>query len=348
MSRRTFLPLLAAALLGPAGVAAAAPVDLGVGRRPWVSVDRQGVTHVVFEQDAGSQSTLVYLRRAPGAAAFEAPRTFAVAPGQDFSGPVVLQDPAPGTRLVLVAERCCTTPSTWAMTSADNGVTWSAPQPVFDGAPAVNQVDGRVPIWALTAGSLDLVVGNPGFSLAQVPAALAPPLPASGVTPMGGAPYDTQVTLDEAGQPVFAWGADFSAAFLRRGVAGPDVPVLTGGTGVSVHIAGGARGVGVLTLRREGTAGRLEFRRLAGGAPDGRRPHAEAPGRQQRGRRRDRRQQAQPDTGDIVCAEQRDGEAGHHRREQAEGQVCEPRIAARRDREGQPGQKPEEEPRGDE
>ncbi len=261
---------LVAVLVVPA-VAAAAPDQLGTGDRPWVIVDRQGVTHVVWEQNEGLQSTLTYRRRLPGAAAFEPARILPVGAGQDFAGAQIVQEPAPGGRLVIVADRCCTTPGTFALTSADNGATWSAPAPVFEGSQSVNQLNGRVPLTALSATTLFLVIGNPAFRLAQVPAALAPVTPASAATGMGGSPYDTQVALDEAGGPVFAWTRDFTATFLRPGVTGPDVPVATAASGASIHIAGGPRGVGVVTLGlvSSGGATTLEYRRWRAGALSG-------------------------------------------------------------------------------
>ena len=256
---------MAGATAGPAS-AAVAPTRVGTGNDAWVHVDRQGVTHVAWSVTDGLQSVLHYRRRPPGGA-FGPDRVLPVATGTEFGGNYVVQDPPPSNRLVLITERCCETPSTYALTSTDGGTTWSAARPVYEGSPAFNPSDGPVNLVASASNGVWLIHGNPDIRAVQLPPSLDRVVPRSAGTLLSGsAPYDGSVVLDEAGAPVFAYG-DLHRTFVRRGTAGAEIPVANYPELVStIKIAGGARGVvAVVTGGRPGAAF-LESRRLAGNA----------------------------------------------------------------------------------
>lgn len=247
--------------------AAVAPTRLGEGDSGWVFVDRQGVTHAVWSVTSGIQSELHYRRRQPGGAF--GPDTVLPVPasGAEFGGNYVVQDPAPSNRLVLVTERCCNVPSTWALTSIDGGVTWSAARPIYEGSPAVNPTNGRVSLVANGPAGIWLMQGNPEMRTVLLPLSLEPVVPrsASIVLTTAGV-YDGSVVLDEAGQPVFAYG-DLRRTYVRRGTGGPELPAGNYPNVVStVKIAGGPRGVVAVVVGGEPAQGFLEARKLTGNA----------------------------------------------------------------------------------
>ena len=277
---RTLLVALLAAVVAQPAAAAVAPTRLGEGEHGWIFVDRQGVTHAVWSVTTGLQSELHYRRRPPGGA-FGEDRVLPVAAvGAEFGGNYVVQDPAPSNRLVLVTERCCQTPSTYALTSTDGGVTWSAARPVYEGSPAVNPANGRVSLVASGPQGLWLMQGNPDIRAALLPPGLDGVVPREAATLLSStAPYDGSVVLDETQQPVFAYG-NLHRTFVRRGAGGPelvagDYPQVVS----SVKIAGGPRGVVAVVLGGTPGASFLEARRLAGdalGAPVRLTPPADA------------------------------------------------------------------------
>ena len=274
--RRILIALLALLAAAPASALAATPVRVGTGLNPWVFVDRQGTTHVAWDVRSANDSTLHYRRRPAGAAAFEAERVLPVAtvvgnPGLDSSGPRIVQDPAPSNRLVIVVTRCCDMPSTYALTSADGGVTWSAAVPIYAGSAAVNPTDGPVGLLAATASELLVVNGNPGpVRVVKVPGDLstvvaqADPAREIALGPPEAA-YNGSVALDENGQPVYAF-ATLRDLFLRVGEAGATIPAGTSEFTPTVKIAGGPRGVvALVTTGNAADGNRLTARRLLGG-----------------------------------------------------------------------------------
>jgi hypothetical protein len=257
--------LLLAVGLAADPAAAATPTRLGSGDNGWVHVDRQGVTHVVWSVTTGLQSELHYRRRPPGGA-FSPDRVLPVpASGAEFGGNYVVQDPAPSNRLVLVTERCCTAPSTYALTSIDGGATWSAARPVYEGSPAVNPTSGRVSLVASGPAGIWLIQGNPDIRAALLPSSLDGVVPRDAAALLASAaPYDGSVVHDEGGRPVFAYG-DLHRTFVRRGPDGPellagDYPQVVS----TIKIAGGPRGVVAVVLGGTPSAAFLEARRLAG------------------------------------------------------------------------------------
>ena len=257
---------LALVLAGSAN-AAVAPTRLGSGDRGWVFVDRQGVTHVVWSVTTGLQTETRYSRRPPGGA-FSPERALPVgASGTEFGGNYIVQDPAPSNRLVLITERCCATPSTYALTSTDGGTTWSEARPVYEGSPAVNPTSGRVSLVASGPSGIWLMQGNPDIRTVLLPTGLDRVVPREeSILLSSSAPYDGSVVLDEGGNPVFAYG-NLHRTFVRRGPTGPEIlagdyPNLVS----TIKIAGGPRGVVAVLVGGEPTAQHLESRKLAGDA----------------------------------------------------------------------------------
>lgn len=223
---------------------------------------------MTWSTTSGNQSELHYRRRLPAAGSFTPDRVLPVAAaGLDFGGNYVVQDPAPSNRLVLVTQRCCQTPTTYALTSTDGGASWTAARPVYEGNLAVNQTDGRVSLVANGPSGIWLMQGNPDIRTVLLPSALDTVVPLSAAVLLASAaPYDGGVALDERGQPVFAFG-DLVRTFVRRGLQGRDI--LAGNYAnignSTIKIAGGPRGV--VALVTGGTPGRanfLETRKLNG------------------------------------------------------------------------------------
>jgi hypothetical protein len=223
------------------------------------------VTHVAWSTTDGVQSTLHYSRRPPGGT-FSPDRVLPVDfAGAEFGGNYVVQDPAPSNRLVLITERCCQTPSTWALTSVDGGVTWTPARPVYEGSPAVNPTSGRVSVVASGPAGIWLMQGNPDVRAVLLPPSLAPVVPrSSSILLSSSAPYDSSVVIDPSGQPVFAYG-DLHRTFVRPGPSGPELvagnyPQLPS----TIKIAGGPRGVLALVLGGTPGSAFLETRKLNG------------------------------------------------------------------------------------
>lgn len=262
--------LLALCLMSSiASAAPVAPTELGTGDRPWVFVDRQGVTHVTWEAADGSNSQLHYRRRTPGATAFEPDRVLPVAEGTAFVNAFVVQDPAPSHRLVMVVERAPRVtglPGTYALTSADSGVSWSAPVAIYSGGPSINQTDGPASLVA-NGGAAGLYVmnGNPIMRVVVVPASLAPLVPTGGEAQLSGDKANTgSVALDAAGQPVFVYG-NLNQPFVRFGVTGPEVLATQHQRYETIKIAGGPKGVGVMISGGPVSGTELDVRLAQGG-----------------------------------------------------------------------------------
>ncbi|MFN8124724.1 MAG: hypothetical protein U0237_20140 [Thermoleophilia bacterium] len=244
--RRTAV-LIAAVLAGglAAGQAAAAPVKVGnAGERPWVFVDRQGVTHVTWDLDEGLQTRTFYARALPGARTFSAPVEIPIATGEDFAGSYVTQDPAPSNRLVLVTERSPSVtgqPLTYAVTSTDNGVTWSAATAIGDPGPSVNPGEGRVNLVANGTPGIWIADGNPTFRILKVNPTLTPLVTTADLVSISDKPYDGQVQFDAAGQPIFAFGS-LSQGFVKVGEGGAEQLAFTSDTVPSIHLATGPAG----------------------------------------------------------------------------------------------------------
>lgn len=267
---RTTVPLLVAtvAALAPAATAVAAtPLQLAQGAdRPTVFVDRQGVTHVAWDVSDATNTRTFYRRALPGSRVFSAPVELPVAPRQDFAGIAITQDPAPSNRLVLFTERCCERPTYFAMTSADNGATWSAAAPVSDNAPSLNPTDGPVNLVANVGATVYAINGNPSMRLLKLPGALTPLVTFDQQTDLSPDPLDGQVVLDAGGTPYFAHANFDRNSFVRVGEAGADVPVVTGSeTPTTIKLAGGPRGVVALTESGTVARPRLEVRVVTGG-----------------------------------------------------------------------------------
>jgi hypothetical protein len=271
--RRT-VPLLVAAVAGlaPAATAAAAtPLQLaGNADRPWVFVDRQGVTHVAWDVNEGLTTRTFYRRALPGSRSFSAPVELPVAPKEDFAGVYITQDPAPSNRLVMFTERCCQNPTFYALTSSDNGATWSAAQAISDPSPSLNPTTGRVSIVANAGATFYAINGNPSMRLLTIAGALAPGQPLltnAEQTPLSPDPLDGQVALDAAGTPYFAHANFDGNSFVRVGTGGADVPVVTGSSIITtIKLAAGPRGVVALTIAGTAIRPRLETRVVTGGA----------------------------------------------------------------------------------
>lgn len=268
--RKTAVLIATAVLAGAAaGPAAAAPVRLAAtGDDPWVFVDRQGVTHVTWDVEDNLQTHTFYSRALPGARTFSAAVELPVAEGVDFAGTFVSQDPAPSNRLVLITERAPRVtglPATYALTSADNGATWSAAVAVADPSPSVNPGGGRVNLVANGPAGIWLANGNPTLRMIKVPSALTPLVTNAQMVPITDKPYDGQVVFDAAGQPVFAFGA-LTQNFVRVGETGADIPAFaTPGTG-SIHLAAGPRGVIAMGAGGPTGSASIKIRRLVSGA----------------------------------------------------------------------------------
>ena len=271
---RTVRALLSFAVLAVPTMAHAAPTA-GVAAvrvatnatRPWVFTDRQGTTHLAWTVTTTGQSQTFYTRAAAGARTFEPARQLAVsATGEDFSGPFIVQDPAPSDRLVITVGRCCTAPSTYALTSSDGGTTWSAGVPIAESSTSHNPGDGRAPLVVDSGTGLTLVSGNPSMRIFSVPATLTPITPSSALVSISPSPIDGQVTLDEAGSPVFGF-ADFAGkSYVRQGPTAADQIVSETSRGVpALKIAGGPHGVGTLSGVGTNVQERLDFRLLRGG-----------------------------------------------------------------------------------
>ena len=268
--RRTAV-LIAAALMGGAAVtpAVSAPVKLAAkGNDPWVFVDRQGVTHVAWDLTESLQTRTFYARALPGARTFSAPIELPVAAGEDFAGAYITQDPAPSNRLVLITERLPSVtglPATYALTSSDNGASWTPSVAVADPSPSVNPGGGRVNLVANGPAGIWLTNGNPSFRIIKLPSALTPLVTTPEMVQITDKPYDTQVAFNAAGQPIFAFGA-IDQNFVRVGEAGADIPAFaTPGTG-SIHLATGARGTLVMGAGGPSGNSAVKIRRLVGGA----------------------------------------------------------------------------------
>jgi hypothetical protein len=154
---------------------------------------------------------------------------------------MIVQDPA--GRLVMVIGRCCAGPSTFAVTSTDGGVTWSAASAIYEGDFSVNPTGGRVPLVAATTTGLLVIRGNPSpAAVIKVPPELTL-VPRDQEIILTPDPYDDSVVLDETGAPVYGFG-DLRRTFVRRGETGPDLLVTDADVGgTTIKIAGGARGV---------------------------------------------------------------------------------------------------------
>jgi len=267
--RRT-AALIAAVVVGAvaAGQAAAAPVKLtDSGTRPWVFVDRQGITHVTWDVSANLKTRTFYARALPGARTFSAPVEIPITDGEDFAGAYVTQDPAPSNRLVLVTERSPSVtgqPDTYAVTSADNGARWSPAVAIADPGPSVNPGDGRVNLVANGAAGIWIADGNPTFRILKVPSALTPKLGFADLVPISDKPYDGQVQFDAAGQPVFAFGT-LSEGYVKVGETGPEQLAFTSSSVPSIHLAAGPAGTLVMGSGGPVLNTSVRVRRVVGG-----------------------------------------------------------------------------------
>lgn len=123
MRRLPALTLLSAALLA-APAHAAAPIDLGPGATPDVAIDAAGTAHVVLQ--AGGQGLLAvdYCRIPRGATTCAVRTRLPLAPGQGRPRIVLRPD---GVLIVAAARNADAAWTTYVLTSADGGGTWSAP-----------------------------------------------------------------------------------------------------------------------------------------------------------------------------------------------------------------------------
>lgn len=269
--RRTAPVLLAAAVgLGAVSAASAAPIRLATeAERPFVFVDRQGVAHMAYSVTSGLTTRTFYRRALPGSRTFSGPVELATGvPGTDFSGAYITQDPAPSNRVVLVTTRCCTSnvPETYALTSLDGGVTWSAAVPIADPAPSVNPTTGRVNTVANGQAGLYLINGNPSMRLIKVAPSLAPVVARDAQVDLSPNPLDGQVVVDPSGTPYFGHLNFAGNVFVRVGETGADVSVSSGSTIVpTLKLAAGARGAVALTITGTVPDTRLETRVVTGG-----------------------------------------------------------------------------------
>lgn len=247
-----------------------------VADRPWVFVDRQGVTHVVYDDNTNPlQSHLWYRRAQPGSSTFSPAVELPVAVGVDFAGTYITQDAAPSNRLVMLTGRCCTTgvPETWALTSTDNGATWSTAVGVSDAGLSLNPGSGRTNLVAngtgLGGGSLGIwfVNGNPSMRVAKVPSALTPLVPASAQVAVSADPIDGQVVFEPSGNPILGH-ASFTSVAIRSGEGGADQALVTGSVYTpSLKLASGPKGTVALTVSTGAPTGdyRLQARTVTGG-----------------------------------------------------------------------------------
>lgn len=269
--------VVAAALAIPAAPAVAAPAPLpppqtlaGNADRPWVFVDRQGVTHVVYDDDSNPlQSRLFYRRALPGSTTFSPAVELPVAVGYDFAGTYVTQDPAPSNRLVMLTGRCCTTgvPETWALTSTDNGATWSPATAVSDVGMSLNPGSGRTNLVANGAPGIWFINGNPSTRLVKLPSALTPLVPTSAQVGISPDPIDGQVVFEPSGNPILGH-ASFTSVSIRSGETGPDQPLLTGSVYTpSLKLASGPKGTVAMVVGTGAAVGNylLQARTVTGG-----------------------------------------------------------------------------------
>src|SRR4051794_31601276 len=131
--RGAILSVLSALLVAPAAHAAiGAPVDLGVGQNPNVTVDAGGNAQIGFTGQGANSKELDYCRLPRGATACS-PRTVINAPGDSLSKPLVF---ASGTTVQVISYRYgLTAPYTQfaqvlLFTSTDGGTTFGAGTPI--------------------------------------------------------------------------------------------------------------------------------------------------------------------------------------------------------------------------
>jgi hypothetical protein len=243
-------------------VAVPPPTKLGDGDRPWVLVDREGTTHVVWRRSVTSGADeLHYRRREVADADFGPDQVLPVDSGsatEDFEGPVILQDPEPSGRLVILVSRCCRGPGTYALTSGDGGRTWSTGTAVYDGAFGTGPENGRTNIAAVAGGTIQIVSG--GRQIAPLPAALAPLQPRGIAQPGADASFDSGIAAGPDGT-VLAW-SDLDRGSVR--IAGTGA-TFDAGQVRTVDIAGSARATVLLSTSDESIGRRLEARPVGGG-----------------------------------------------------------------------------------
>lgn len=146
MRCRALLAALAVILAGAAAAQAAAPVDLGAGRRQHVAVDSAGAAHVAFEETVGSQDTTHYcqLPDAAATACAAPPRTFTYPQDANFGSSSGTYPILPGDGRILVFDsRCCLRYSTkFVYTSSDGGATFDAGTEVGRDDNSAASIDG--------------------------------------------------------------------------------------------------------------------------------------------------------------------------------------------------------------
>ena len=265
MSRVVVLTLLAAALLAtPAG--AATPIDLGPGATPDVAVDAAGTAHVVLQAGRQGLYAVEYCRIPRGATACAVRTRLPLAPGQ--GRPRILWR-ADGVLIVAAARNEDGAWTTYVLTSADGGATWSAPAATGTASFDIDAVelspDGQS-LDTLHAGS------TIGHELQRVP--LAGP-PETRVVRLADAEWPARATLavvdgttayvrDSTGrgpllQRSFAGGDLYAPAAWPRRRFGPRAEYLP-------DAAGGPRGTWLATTGRR-IPRRVRLRRLRAAGP---------------------------------------------------------------------------------
>jgi hypothetical protein len=167
MTRVVTLTLLIAALGAPAADAAV-PIDLGPGATPDVAVDAAGTAHVVFQAGAQGLLAVDYCRIPRGAAACAVRARLPLAPGQGRPRILLRAD---GLLIVAASRNMNAAWTTYVLTSADGGASWTAPAAAGTASYDIEAIelspDGQA-LDTLHAGS------TIGHELQRVPLAGAP------------------------------------------------------------------------------------------------------------------------------------------------------------------------------
>lgn len=134
MSHRRLLAVLASAafLVLPAATHAAAPITVGTGTHPTITVGADGTAHIVFKQG----NSVVYCRLPRGAGACAQSTTISSFEAEDIGGlPWVFLN---GATISVISNRCCFGgPShTYLVQSTDGGATFSEPVLIASNEPS--------------------------------------------------------------------------------------------------------------------------------------------------------------------------------------------------------------------